>query len=111
MARTVIAVSVADHTGLNPTMSPVLAADGAEFSNGGMGEIVKLNNPTGAGITATFPPRKDAEGFTLTPVQVTVPAGEVRYVGRLTPKYMNGNDGKTHIDVNSDGLEVGVIRT
>lgn len=111
MARTVITVNVADTSGLNPTMATLTAADGGEFSNGGLGEIVKLDNPTGGSITATFPPRKDADGYTLQNVQVTVPAGEVRYVGNLLTKYMNGNDGKTHVDVSADGLGVGVIRS
>ena len=82
-------------TGLTPAL--VAAAGGGDkFANTGK-EMLEIVNGSGASITVTIVAQKTVEGLAIAGRAIAIPAGQRRFIGRISPTVFNDSQGFTNL--------------
>lgn len=80
MARTELSVQQVSSAGLNATYSAA-NVDGEAINNAGEDVIIHVKNGSGGGLTVTVQTPMQQDGLDVAERQVSVPAGEDRFIG------------------------------
>lgn len=81
--------------GTNPTYNP--ASAGGDKTPPGADVVLHVKNASAGSVTCTVVTPGTVAGQPIGDVNVTVPAGEERFIGPLTPNIFTGSDGLVDI--------------
>ena len=114
MARSDITVQTVDENAGTQVTYEAANVDGNAYPNTGS-EIVHVINGSGGSITVTAVTPATQAGLAIADLAVAIPAGEDRFIGRLSKKTFNQPSGadadKVYLDYSSvTSLTVAVLR-
>jgi hypothetical protein len=100
MARTLIALQDTTRDGLDATYDAADGTDGNSFDNDSQAVFLHVKNGGGSPITVTIDvaPINDIDGITIPGKDVSIPAGEDRFIGPFPRSVYSQEDVDNTID-------------
>lgn len=91
MARTELSLQTTSRAGLDPAYVAA-TADGEGFDNTSQKAFLHVKNAGGGGVVVSIDTPGTVDGLAIPSLDVTVPAGEERFIGPFPRNVYNQND-------------------